>query len=633
MPEKPHNFWQELKRRKVVRVIVMYAGAAYIILELVNNIIGPLHLPEWIATLVILLLIIGFPIIAILSWIFDITPAGIRKTDAETIEEGHKTKRRKLQVSDIIITVLLVAVIILIYPKIFKRDKLEQLKSQDQITIAVMPFQNMTGDTTWNIWQGGIQDELISYLTNAEELKVRQTATINNILQDKDPVNWASITPSLASNISITLNADIFIYGTIKQAGEKIRVNAHLAESKTEENLKSFTVEDQAREEMIFPIIDSLKRKVSDFLIINKLLSVERDPYLKAYHSSSPEAYRYFIYGLNAFQKEDYPSARNLLHQALEADSNYIQAAFHITASYSNQGLYQEAKKWCLKIYSKRDFMPVQLKLVTDIVYAEFFETPEEQILCWKQILTIDDHQHAYLYMLGQAYCKLYQYDKAIPAFEKAIEVCDKLDIKPFWAYYYTALGEAYHETGEYRKENKLYKRAEKDFPGDPLLLYRQAILALSKGNTSAANKYIDKYISIPEEKLVSLGYQEVNLGTLYWESEIFDEAEEYYRNAVNLEPQDISKLNDLAYFLIDSERNVTEGLELAEKELEMDPDNYNYLHAKGWGLYKKGNYREALNVLQKSWDLRKENAIYDHQAFLHLEAAKKAVADQNSEH
>jgi hypothetical protein len=54
-------------------------------------------------------------------------------------------------------------------------------------------------------------------------------------------------------------------------------------------------------------------------------------------------------------------------------------------------------------------------------------------------------------------------------------------------------------------------------------------------------------------------------------------------------------------------------------------------LHTKGWGLYKQGKYQEALEILQKSWDLRMKNAIYDHEAFLHLEAAKKAVAGQKN--
>ena len=44
-------------------------------------------------------------------------------------------------------------------------------------------------------------------------------------------------------------------------------------------------------------------------------------------------------------------------------------------------------------------------------------------------------------------------------------------------------------------------------------------------------------------------------------------------------------------------------------KHLELSPDNYNYLDTKGWGLYKQGKYKEALDILQKSWDLRMEKA------------------------
>ena len=67
-PKKRSNFFQELKRRNVYRVIAMYAGAAFVIIELINNITEPLHLPEWTPTLVILLLAIGFPIVIIFSW-------------------------------------------------------------------------------------------------------------------------------------------------------------------------------------------------------------------------------------------------------------------------------------------------------------------------------------------------------------------------------------------------------------------------------------------------------------------------------------------------------------------------------------------------------------------------------------
>ena len=104
----------------------------------------------------------------------------------------------------------------------------------------------MTNDTTWNVWQDGIQNELITSLTNSEELKVRQTESINSLLQSKGLTNYASITPSVASTISQKLDANVFIYGSIKQAGTTIRINAQLIDSKTEEIFKSFQIDGTA---------------------------------------------------------------------------------------------------------------------------------------------------------------------------------------------------------------------------------------------------------------------------------------------------------------------------------------------------------------------------------------------------
>jgi tetratricopeptide (TPR) repeat protein len=83
--------------------------------------------------------------------------------------------------------------------------------------------------------------------------------------------------------------------------------------------------------------------------------------------------------------------------------------------------------------------------------------------------------------------------------------------------------------------------------------------------------------------------------------------------------------MNALAYFLIDQDRNINEGLEFVDKALKLSADSYYIIHTQGWGLYKMGKYQEALEILQKSWNLRKEKAVYDHEAYLHLEAAKQA--------
>jgi tetratricopeptide (TPR) repeat protein len=82
-------------------------------------------------------------------------------------------------------------------------------------------------------------------------------------------------------------------------------------------------------------------------------------------------------------------------------------------------------------------------------------------------------------------------------------------------------------------------------------------------------------------------------------------------------------RINSLAWFLIDKDRNIKEGIVLVEKALEVSPDDYSYLHTKGWGEYKQGNYEAALELLERSWE---NKPVYDHEIYLHLEEVKKAV-------
>ena len=74
------RFWEEAKRRNVVRFVAWYAGVAFVTIELVGNLSDPLNLPSWLPTIVDLLVIIGFPVTAIFFWIFDLTPEGLRRT-------------------------------------------------------------------------------------------------------------------------------------------------------------------------------------------------------------------------------------------------------------------------------------------------------------------------------------------------------------------------------------------------------------------------------------------------------------------------------------------------------------------------------------------------------------------------
>ena len=554
----------------------------------------------------------------------------------KSLEEGKKTEKQEIPakfsnrnlLSGIVVLIIFVIAVILAYPKIFKQNTLEKLRaSGEKISVVVMPFQNMTNDTVWNVWQDGIQDMLITTLSNySNELIVRQAETINNLLQSKSLINYASVTPSVASSISQKLDANVFIYGNIKHAGSLIRVYAQLIDSKTVEVFKSFLIEDVAKEENIFQVIDSLSLMISNYLVLSIMEKEVPGIYRHSYTTNSPEAYRCFLYGNKSFLSRDYLSARNWYQQALDIDTNMTIAAVYTSLSYSNQDLYEQAKEWCLRVYNKRNLMPLKLKLITNWLYAFYFGSPYDEIKYLEQLIEIKDYGIIEHYLLGNIYMELNQYDKAIPEYEKVIELSENWGIKPFWIYNYTYLGTAYHKAGQFKNEKKLYKKAERDFPDYPELLYNQAVLELSEGKIETGNNYIKRYMSICKDQLWSEARTINGVANIFLDAGILDKAEENYRKALFWDPENLTRMNNLAYFLIDADRNLNEGLELVDKALKMSPDSYLYLDTKGWGLFKQGKYQEALEVLQKSWDLK---PTYDHDIYLHLEAVKKAVANQ----
>jgi len=543
------------------------------------------------------------------------------------ISKPDKPERKNL-VSIILSSAILILAAVLLYPRFFVKSRLEKLRSSgDKISVVVMPFQNMTADPAWDVWQDGIQDILINSLS--EDLKVRQAESVNSLIHGRGHANYASLTPSLAGSFSQKLAADVFVYGNIKQAGNILRLYAQLIDSKTEDVYKSFQIEAPSNEEVIFNLVDSLSVMVRNFLIISEMgRTVNLHDRLQA-STSSPEAYKAFINGRNEFMKRDYAAARNYLMKAISIDSDFVHAINVLALSYGNQNNWEQAKKWSLKSYGKIDKMSLQQKINTNRVYALYFETPSQEIIYLRQLLESDEQDPVAYFNLGTAYTKLHQYDKAVPEYERSLKVYKDWGIKPFWAYNYTYLGTAYHKTGQFKKEKKLYSKAEEDFPGDIQIIRNQFVLSKSAGDTTEANMYAEKALAFFKSNSMKDAEIAATRASALVDAGAFDEAEEFYREALFLEPESPARMNALAYFLIENDRNIPEGMELVEKALQLSPDHYDYLQTKGLGLYRQGKYREALEILQKSWYLRRELAVYNHEVFLHLEAAKKAVAGQ----
>jgi tetratricopeptide (TPR) repeat protein len=527
--------------------------------------------------------------------------------------------------SGILVAAILILAGIYSYPKIFKKNRKEIFSAKGEISVAVMPFQNLTNDAAKNFWEIMIQENLINSLSNASELKIRQTESILSLLDNADVASYASLTPALARSVSQKLDANVFIYGSINQVGHVMRINAKLIDSKTQEVFKSFQLDGSP--ENILYISDSLSKIIKDYLIV-QIMKIELfQEVVKEEISNSPEAIKFYIEGLKYFRERNYPKAIELFYRSIEIDPDYFAPKFWIPSSFGNQGLYKEAKKWTQIVNENKDNHSRDLRLRAELLYAMYFQTPNDAIKNLRQRMEIDDQSPMFLYLIALQYVQLGQYEKAIPEYERALDIYKKWGIKPAWVYNYTGLGKAYNKTGQYRKEQKLYMKAEKDFPDDFAIIYRKAILALARGKTKQADEYIRKIETLTRDRGAPEALIQTQLGYLYEEAGEIDKVLECLRNALILEPQNPDLMNNLAFQLIEKDINLDEGMVLASKALELRQEDYRYLHTKGLGLYKQGKYREALEIQQKSWNLRRELAVYNHEAFLHLEEAKKAVA------
>jgi tetratricopeptide (TPR) repeat protein len=505
----------------------------------------------------------------------------------------------------------------------------DPISPQHRISIVVLPFQNMTRDTVWNLWQNGIQECLISSFSNCVDLKVRQIETVNTMLKSNGISEYAAISPRVARKISQKLDADIFIYGSIKKAGSSLRLDAQLIDAKSKEVLKSFETKGPYEEAIINDVIDSLRKKVTDFLIISKLMM--ENPLLQMSFTSPskfPEAFRYFIYGKKAAETRDWQTARKWYFKALEIDSTFWAAALNILVDYGYEGNTEQNLKWVIKLYEKRDQMPRFEQLWVNWAYACNFEPYEKVIKYLKQLKDIDESPSE-PYLLGLVYMTMNQYDKAIPEYERSVELCRKWGIKPHEVFSYYGLIYGYYKTSQQKKLKKIIKEVVRDTPDEPNIIFWQSILSLTEKDTIKAAQYIEKIVTIRKSNSVSDADIAGELASNYSDLGIQDKAEEYFRKALTLAPENPNTMFAFARFLNDNNRKLNEVPELMDKALKLAPgkiEYYNYLDTKGWSFYKLGRYQEALKILEKTFS---EAPFPYYSIKSHLDEVKNAVGQR----
>ncbi|HDS06360.1 MAG TPA: tetratricopeptide repeat protein [Bacteroides sp.] len=626
-PDKISRFWQELKRRKVFRVVAMYAGAAYIIIELVNNVSAPLHLPEWVPAFIIVLLAIGFPLVAILSWIFDFTPDGWRRTEPVKQPGAQKTEavpgKRRLRPSDVIIAALVVIIGILVYPKVFSKDKFKEIRDPEgRISIAVIPFDNQTGDLEMEWFRKGVVSLLVNELGRSRELVVCDDYNINEAIENTQQVYSAGISSSQARKIAETVHAGVYISGSYQGRENNHLVLAKLADTRSGKLMWTIRVHGNLNSSEYIDMTDSLCYEIKNYLEISRMKQ-KADFDQREVYTRSAQAYKYYLQGVDAEYDNDKVAAVGFFNRAIESDSGFAMAYISLVRALFNQGKLTESEQTLAEARKLYDRCPLILQLRLDEYSATQKKDMHEVIRIKKQIIEMDPDNRREWHALGWAYDLLHQYDKSIEAYEKVLELDRKWGGSWRWVWTYIQLGNACHMTGDHKREREVYQMALEIVPDQVDILFQQAACALSQGDTLTGNRYVEMY----KQQLTAKGTTQpillANLSNLYERAGMIGRAESLIRQALEIEPDNHDFQFRLAQILIFSELNIDEGLQLIDRVLEAEPGEPFAMDIKAWGLYKKEKYEESLQLLYMAWD---SLLYYDHNVFLHMKAAEEQV-------
>ena len=165
------SVWQELRRRNVVRVGVGYAIVAWLLVQVIVSVEGPLNLPAWTDTLVIVLLAVGLVVALILAWAYELTPQGIKRTKMVPLPDSvAKMSGRKVYF--VIIGLLVLAVGVMFVDNYIHDDADDLFEEAEAPSIAVLPFADMSPNGDQEYFGDGIAEELLNELVRLDGLRV-----------------------------------------------------------------------------------------------------------------------------------------------------------------------------------------------------------------------------------------------------------------------------------------------------------------------------------------------------------------------------------------------------------------------------------------------------------------------------
>ncbi|KPL26420.1 MAG: hypothetical protein AMS23_01785 [Bacteroides sp. SM1_62] len=468
MPGEPGNlgqFWQELKRRKVIRVIIVYAAASFVILELVSIVAEPFGLPDWTIKLVFVILCVGLIISIILSWIYDITPEGIEKTQSVKVVSGEDkpVTSNSWKIASYISLIVIVALIIL---NIIPRTNLSGKRTTLEKSIAILPFRNDSPDTANEFFINGIMESILDNLCKIEDLRVIARTSVEQY-RDK---------PMHVAKIAEALNVFYILEGSGQRYENQIRLTVQLIDAVHDKHIWSRQYDKDIED--VFSIQSEIAQLIASeiraVVTPEVKLRIEKEP------TVNMEAYNLYLQGRHHFTrggqgKESIDQSIQFYQRALDADPDFALAYSGLAASYSAyaysgsfprsevMNLAKEAARKALSIDNTlgeahaelawtriyQDFnwkegergLKLALELNPNYAIAHrnyswlltFIGRHEESIAEAKRAMELDPLSNPFWSWLARAYSYARDYDRAIAEFQKLLRNYPDSDFERSW--------------------------------------------------------------------------------------------------------------------------------------------------------------------------------------------------------
>ena len=532
-PNKISRFWQELKRRHVHRSLAIYAGTAFIILEAADIIFPRWGLPDWSVDLVLYLLIVGAVITVVVSWIYDLTPEGITKTESLEAKRSQESVRadKKLKVSTIVIALLMVIIGFPVYPKIFKGD-VSPLGGINRSSIAVLPLKIIGEDADLGFFASGLVESLTHMLT-----KVGNSKQVFAVIPSSEIVE--AITASEARK---KFGVSLVISGSIQKDRTSSRIILNLIDAKKQSLIRSEQLDYPADKNLI------IQDEIISVMVSMLGMDLESDTkkQLALGGSGLNEANEYYLTGRGIIREgieteEDIDAALGLFQRAIEKDTLFAQAYAGIAQAYTlkyhftlDPSWNTESLKYSLRAVELNDQDPYALMILA----GSLVETGEfsEALKYYEQSRILDSSRASIYWEMAYLFELEGKFDSAEQFHLKAIE----LDPDSHLTHYY--LGAFYHALGRYDEAIVEINKALECSPGHLTIMHALGSIYWAVENFDDAISVFEEVIEIDSVQ----GRVYWNLGMIYYYKGDFTSSVEYFEKAEQYTPQSFSLYGDL---------------------------------------------------------------------------------------